>query len=65
MVYVALQVLLCPSLSKDLVEYTYRTSGLKQQYLKPKQVYDLVIQAFFNIRKLFKKKVMTGLKLTV
>ncbi|ENV27640.1 ATP-binding protein, partial [Acinetobacter baumannii] len=44
------------SLSKDLVEYTYRTSGLKQQYLKPKQVYDLVIQAFFNIRKLFKKE---------
>lgn len=44
------------NLSEDLVEYTYRTSGLKQQHLKPKQVYDLVIQAFFNIRKLFKKE---------
>ena len=44
------------ALSEDLVEYTYRTSGLKQQHLKPKQVYDLVIQAFFNIRKLFKKE---------
>ncbi|MEN4982583.1 AAA family ATPase [Acinetobacter modestus] len=44
------------SLSNDLVEYTYRTAGLKQQYLKPKQLYDLVIQAFFNIRKLFKKE---------
>jgi predicted ATP-dependent endonuclease of OLD family len=51
------------TLSEDLVEYTYRTSGLKQQHLKPKQVYDLVIQAFFNIRKLFKKETKDWLEI--
>lgn len=44
------------NLSNDLVEYTYRTSGQRQQNLKAQQLYNLVIQAFFNIRKLCKKE---------
>lgn len=43
------------NLSNDLVEYTYRTPGQRQQNLKAQQLYNLVIQAFFNIRKLCKK----------
>lgn len=44
------------NLSNDLVEYTYRTPGQRQQNLKAQQLYNLVIQAFFNIRKLCKKE---------
>lgn len=44
------------NLSNDLIEYTYRTPGQRQQNLKAQQLYNLVIQAFFNIRKLCKKE---------
>lgn len=42
-------------LSKDLVEYSYRTlTSRRQQNLKKSAVHNLVIEAFFGIRKLHK-----------
>lgn len=43
-------------LSSELEEYSYRTPTDRQQYLKKQDVYNLIIQAFFNIRKLHRKQ---------
>lgn len=43
-------------LSTELVEYSYRTPTDRQQYLKKQDVYNLIIQAYFNIRKLHRKQ---------
>lgn len=42
------------SLSNELGGYSYRTPGARQQKLKKFDLYQLIIQAFFNIRKLHK-----------
>ncbi|WP_447885735.1 AAA family ATPase [Serratia fonticola] len=39
----------------ELEIYSYRTSGTRQQNLKRKDVYNLIIDAFFRIRKLNRK----------
>jgi ABC-type cobalamin/Fe3+-siderophores transport system ATPase subunit len=44
------------NLSSELEEYSYRTPTDRQQYLKKQDVYNLIIQAFFNIRKLHRKQ---------
>jgi ABC-type Na+ transport system ATPase subunit NatA len=41
-------------LSTKLVSYTYRTSTERQKRIQKKEVYNLIIQAFFSIRKLHK-----------
>lgn len=38
----------------ELSDYSYRTSGERQSKIKKKDVYNLIIEAFFNIRKLNK-----------
>jgi predicted ATPase len=43
-------------LSSELEEYSYRTPTDRQQYLKKQDVYNLIIQAYFNIRKLHRKQ---------
>lgn len=43
-------------LSSTLGEYTFRTSGERQVNLRKHDVYNLVIQAYFKIRKLNKKE---------
>lgn len=43
-------------LSQELIEYSYRTPTDRQQNLKKQDVYNLITQAFFNIRKLHKKQ---------
>lgn len=43
-------------LSKELIDYSYRTPTDRQQNLKKQDVYNLITQAFFNIRKLHKKQ---------
>ncbi|EPR9102187.1 AAA family ATPase [Cronobacter sakazakii] len=40
----------------ELEEYGYRTSGERQSRLKKKDVYNLIIEAFFRVRKLNKKQ---------
>ncbi|WP_271301595.1 AAA family ATPase [Yersinia enterocolitica] len=42
-------------LERELQIYSYRTSGDRQQNLKRRDVYNLIIDAFFRIRKLNKK----------
>lgn len=42
-------------IEKELQHYSYRTSGDRQQNLKRKDIYNLIIEAFFKIRKLNKK----------
>ncbi|WIF58806.1 AAA family ATPase [Atlantibacter hermannii] len=42
-------------IENELQVYSYRTSGDRQQNLKRKDVYNLIIEAFFRIRKLNKK----------
>lgn len=42
-------------IDKELEIYSYRSSGTRQQNLKRKDVYKLIIDAFFRIRKLNKK----------
>ncbi len=44
------------TLSKELQIYSYRTPTDRQQYVKKNDIYNLIIQAFFNIRKLHKKE---------
>ncbi len=44
------------NLSSELELYSYRTPTDRQQNLKKHDVYKLIIQAFFNIRKLHKKQ---------
>lgn len=44
------------TLSSELQIYSYRTPTDRQQNLKRIDVYNLIIQAFFNIRKLHKKQ---------
>ncbi len=44
------------SLLSILGEYSFRTSGERQVYLKKNDVYKLIIEAFFKIRKLHKKE---------
>jgi len=44
------------TLSEELQIYSYRTPTDRQQYLKRADVFNLIIQAFFNIRKLHKKQ---------
>lgn len=44
------------TLSDELEIYSYRTPTDRQQNLKRTDVYNLIIQAFFNIRKLHKKQ---------
>lgn len=41
-------------ISTKLVSYTYRTSSDRQRRIQKKEVYNLIIQAFFNVRKLHK-----------
>ena len=43
-------------LSAELGVYTYRTPTDRQQNLRKQDVYNLIIEAFFNIRKLHKKQ---------
>jgi hypothetical protein len=43
-------------LSTELEEYSYRTPTDRQQYIKKQDVYNLIIQAYFNIRKLHRKQ---------
>ncbi|KGG82467.1 AAA family ATPase [Comamonas thiooxydans] len=43
-------------LSDELVNYSYRTRTDRQQNLRKQDVYNLVVQAFFNIRKLHRKQ---------
>lgn len=40
----------------ELEEYSYRTSGERQSRLKRKDIYNLITEAFFNVRKLNKKQ---------
>ncbi|WP_345974058.1 AAA family ATPase [Sulfurimonas sp. HSL3-7] len=44
------------TLAEELDIYSYRTPTDRQQNLKKADVYNLIIQAFFNIRKLHKKQ---------
>lgn len=44
------------TLSQELVSYSYRTRTDRQQNLKKQDVYNLIIQAFFNIRMLHRKQ---------
>lgn len=44
------------TLSKELEIYSYRTPTDRQQHLKKNDVYNLIIEAFFSIRKLHKKQ---------
>ena len=44
------------TLSQELEIYSYRTPTDRQQNLKKNDLYNLIIQAFFNIRKLHKKQ---------
>tara|TARA_B100001093_G_C26833587_1_gene1017303 strand:- start:746 stop:2722 length:1977 start_codon:yes stop_codon:yes gene_type:complete len=44
------------SLSGELVQYAYRTPSERQQNLRKADLYNLIIQAFFNIRKLHKEQ---------
>lgn len=44
------------TLSAELQVYSYRTPTDRQQNLKKNDIYNLIIQAFFNIRKLHKKQ---------
>lgn len=41
-------------ISTKLVNYTYRTTSDRQKRIQKKEVYNLIIQAFFNVRKLHK-----------
>jgi predicted ATPase len=43
-------------LSTELVDYSYRTRTDRQQNLKKQDVYNLIVQAFFNIRMLHKQQ---------
>ncbi|UWS29911.1 ATP-dependent nuclease [Erwinia pyrifoliae] len=43
-------------IEKELSEYGYRTSGERQSRLRKKDVYNLIIEAFFKVRKLNKKQ---------
>ncbi len=43
-------------LTSELDIYSYRTPTDRQQHLKRNDVYNLIIQAFFNIRKLHRKQ---------
>jgi len=43
-------------LSSELVDYAYRTPTDRQQNLRKQDLYNLITQAFFNIRKLHKKQ---------
>ncbi|BAK74853.1 hypothetical protein NH8B_0004 [Pseudogulbenkiania sp. NH8B] len=44
------------TLSEELVDYSYRTRTNRQQNLKKQDVYNLIVQAFFNIRMLHRKQ---------
>ena len=44
------------NLSTELVDYSYRTPTQRQQNLKKQDVYNLIIQAFFNPRRLHKNQ---------
>lgn len=44
------------TLEQELENYSYRTPTARQQQLKKADVYNLIIQAFFKIRKLHKKQ---------
>jgi predicted ATPase len=44
------------ALSAELVDYSYRTPTDRQQNLKKQDVYNLIVQAFFNIRKLHRRQ---------
>lgn len=44
------------TLANELEIYSYRTPTDRQQQLKKGDVYNLIVQAFFNIRKLHKKQ---------
>lgn len=44
------------TLSQELVSYSYRTRTDRQQNLKKQDVYNLIVQAFFNIRMLHRKQ---------
>ncbi len=44
------------TLSEELVSYSYRTRTDRQQNLKKQDVYNLIVQAFFNIRMLHRKQ---------
>ncbi|ELA8261467.1 AAA family ATPase [Vibrio alginolyticus] len=44
------------SVGEELVEYAYRNPGLGQKNFKRQDLYELIIQAFFSIRKLHRKQ---------
>lgn len=44
------------SLSQELEDYSFRTPTDRQQNLRKTDIYNLIIEAFFNIRKLHKKQ---------
>lgn len=44
------------SLSTELEDYSFRTPTDRQQNLRKTDIYNLIIEAFFNIRKLHKKQ---------
>src|SRR5690606_16192917 len=41
-------------ISAKLVDYAYRTPSDRQKRIQKKELYNLIIQAFFNVRKLHK-----------
>ncbi|WP_034911971.1 AAA family ATPase [Erwinia sp. 9145] len=48
----------------ELVDYSYRMSGGKQFRLKRRDVYNLIIEAFFKVRKINKKKSSTWIEIS-
>jgi predicted ATP-dependent endonuclease of OLD family len=53
------------SLSNILGEYSFRTSGVRQVSLRKNDVYKMIIEAYFKIRKLHKKEGENWLELNV
>lgn len=52
------------TLAEELSIYAYRTPTERQQNLRKTDVYNLIIQAFFNVRKLHKKQGDTWLEIS-
>ncbi|MFL0807363.1 MAG: ATP-binding protein [Oceanobacter sp.] len=43
-------------ISKELVDYSYRTPTERQKNIRKNDIYNVIIESFFNIRKLHKKQ---------
>lgn len=52
------------TLSAELEDYSYRNSGERQKGFKKADLYNLIIQAFFSIRKLHKKQAGSWLEIS-